>query len=133
VEPVDEIRGLITEYKDKFRNDCAEINILLNTYLRDGKTLLYIACKEGKLDIVKYFLTLNINTNVKSYLGEKEFETPIQVACRWNYFKIVEVLLKNGKHSVHDIKQCLKLTQSKDVQDILNNYIKNKKSFSCCY
>ena len=58
-------------------------NYLFNQLLSNGKNLLYVACQEGKIEIVEYFLNKGLNTKIKSKSDDNEFETPLQVAARW--------------------------------------------------
>jgi ankyrin repeat protein len=118
-------------YIKKFKN-YTELNIVLNKPLNNGRTLLYTACKEGKTDIVKYLLQLDINQRTQNYIGD-EVEDCLGVASRWNYIKVVELLLKKGNYSDKEIFEAVKKTSSKAVKKILKNY-KNKTPISlCCF
>jgi hypothetical protein len=130
-QALEAISTRIHEYKDKFRN-YTDINILLNTHL-NGKTLMYAACREGKLDIVKLLLSLDVNPHIKSILEENEIEDCLQVACRWNYPNVVDALLKRGKYPKIEIKNAMKITQSEMVRSVLERYLQVECRSLCCY
>jgi hypothetical protein len=95
---------------------------------------LYLACREAKFDIVRLFLQLNVNQYTKIYISETEAEDCLGVASRWNFLRIVELLLRKGNYNKKDISIALKKTDSQEVKSVLKNYIKNKKSKSlCCF
>ena len=103
--------------------------------IRNGKTLLYIACQEGKEDIVEYFLNKKLNVRIRSKIDKNTDETPLECACRWNYLKIVKLLLTKVKYTKEEISSVLKIKGlSKSVIEILREYNKKiKKSKVSCF
>ena len=120
------------------RNTRNEIDpeFIFNTPLiSNGKTLLYIACQEGKEDIVEYFLNKKLNVRIRSKIDKNTDETPVECACRWNYLKIVKLLLTKVKYTKEEISSVLKIKGlSKSVIEILREYNKKiKKSKVSCF
>jgi ankyrin repeat protein len=104
--------------------------------LSEEKTLLYVACQEGKYDIVDFFLKKGLNPKIKSKTEDNEFETPLQVAVRWNYVNIVHLLLDKGGYDKKDIENCLKMENLKSpVVSILKSHLKliRRKSGCGCF
>jgi ankyrin repeat protein len=107
---------------------------MLSSKVSNGQTLLYIACKEGKVDIVSYFLNFNPNLHVKNFISENETEDCLSVALRWNYKRIVEVLLRKGDYSKDYILDAVKKTNNKEIKAMLKLYLKDKLSRRyCCF
>lgn len=108
---------------------------IFNTPLeKNGKTLLYLACQEGKKDIVEYFLNKKLSPKVKSKIDKNTYETPLECACRWGYSKIVKLLLEKVKYSNKEINKVIKMKGlSRIISDMLNLYLKtiNRKRVSC--
>jgi hypothetical protein len=106
-----------------------------NTPLPNGKTLIYMACLEGKVDIVKFLLDKKWNAKIKSNVDNNDGESPLQVSARWNYLNIVKLLLEKVDYSKHDIKEALNLQGiAKGVKVVLKKYIYSrfgKTSFNC--
>ena len=113
--------------KNESNND-----FIFNTPLKsNGKTLLYIAVQEGKEEIVKYFLKKGLNPKIPSLIDEIE-ETPLECACRWNYIKIINLLLENVLYNKKDIIKALRINGiSNQVIFTLKNYLKINDQVSC--
>jgi len=67
---------------------CKYINI--NCKNNDGYTILYLACRENKDNIVKLLLESNADVDIAH---EMDGDTPLIIACSEGYVKIVEYLL----------------------------------------
>lgn len=116
------------------RNEIDE-DFIFNTPLeKNGKTLIYLACQEGKEEIVEYFLNKKLNPKVKSKIDKKTYETPLECASRWGYSKIVKLLLSKVKYTSKEINKVLKMKGlSKIIIDILHLYLNsiNRMRVSC--
>lgn len=66
---------------------------LINKRNANGQTPMYIACKNGNLEVVLLLLEENADYLIGSVIDLEE-ETNLEVAVRWGHKKIVEVLLK---------------------------------------
>lgn len=71
--------------------------------------------------------------NVKSKIDNK-LESCLQVACRWNYYYIVDLLLKNTKYTKKEIQEALNLG-NESIEKMLRKYISDnfKKEKVVCY
>ena len=58
-----------------------------------------------------------------SLLSEKEKETTLQVACRWNHVQVIKFLLMSVRWNQKDIKNAMKQTKNRVVLDILKTNI----------
>ena len=111
-------------------------NYLFNQLLSNGKTLLYIACQEGTVEIVEYLLSKRLNPNIRSKYFNME-DTCLWVACRWNYYEIVKLLLETKKIDEDDIiEQLHKGDCNKNILKLLSEYCplekrKGKKGCAC--
>ena len=99
----------------------------LNKHFNSGKNLFYLACQEGKIEIVKLFISKGLDAKIFSKVDEVGTESPLECACRWGYVKIVELLLAKVYYSIKEIENCLKIYGlSKKVILTLKNSIKDK-------
>lgn len=102
-------------------------NFLFNQPFSDNKkNLLYIACQEGNFEIVNYFISKNLNPNLKSKTDDNEYETCLQVAVRWNYVDIVKLLLEKCKLSEVEVSEAMKNCFNKQILNLLKQYLKEK-------
>jgi len=125
---------LFAKNPDGFAKDENDPTHFYNTPLSNGKTLLYVACQEGKSEIVEFFLDKRLNAFVKSKINENESESCLQVLCRWNYLKIVKLLLDKVPYKKEDINEALGIDNlSKNCLVLLKRYLnKFKSSTYCC-
>lgn len=134
---IDQIEKILHQDPEFYKRDDKDPKYKYNAPLSNGKTLLYIACQEGKVDIVEYLLKKKFSPFVKSRLDEKEGESPIQVACRWNYINIIKVLLAKVDYKKEHIEEALKMEGiTAKVKILLKSYLntkfKSKKKCFCC-
>lgn len=107
---------------------------LFNKPCNDGKTILYVACQQGKVEIVDFFVQKNYNVHVKSKIDNK-YESCLQVACRWNYYSIVNLLLKHSKFIKKEITESLGYGNeaiNKMLKSYLNDHFKSEKVVCYC-
>lgn len=69
----------------------------LNKRNEDNKTPLYVACKNGNLDIVKILVENGGDCHITSMVEKKDEETCLEVAVRWGFSKIVEYLMSKSE------------------------------------
>jgi ankyrin repeat protein len=130
-----QIKRLFEKNPDGFAKDENDPSHFYNT-LSNGKTLLYSACREGRTEIVEFFLNKRLNAFIKCKINEHEYESCLQAACRWNYTKIVKLLLDKVDYSLNEIKEVLNIDGlSKSCQSIIKRLInsKFKKTTVCCF
>lgn len=129
-----QLHRLFSKNPDGFAKDENDPTHFYNTPLSNGKTLLYVACQEGKSEVVEFFLDKRLNAFVKSKINENETESCLQVACRWNYLKIVKLLLDKVPYKKEDINEALNVDNlSKNCLVLLKRYLnKFKRNTYCC-
>jgi len=93
---------------------------------------MYTACKEGKADIVKFFLDNNLNANILSKINELESESCLNVACRWNYKNVVEVLLKRVEFTKEELINAMRSTTSGLIKVEIKKHMRSKNLVRCC-
>lgn len=120
---LEELEELFYRNPERSLYDSSHPKFLFNQLLHNGKTLLYIACQEGKLEIVDLFLSKNLSASIPSKSDNDEYESCLQVAARWNFIDIVQLLLNKGNLKQNDLEDTLKL---KYIKKPVANLIKNK-------
>ena len=96
-----------------------------------GQTALYLAAKNGHTEVVQLLIDFKANPLVLSKVSRKEFETPLDVACRWRHVNVVEILLNAASWSVKELRRARNLAGSKEIKTKINKLLNNKKSRTC--
>lgn len=133
----DDLRTIQLEIQQdpyKHLRDSSHPNALINKKSSEGKTPLYIACKNGNLEVVMLLLQQNVDYLITSTVDGEE-ETCLEVSVRWGHYKIVEELLKK-KWNKNILKKAKKLCESREMKSLFNHK-KTKggcfiKCFFCC-
>jgi ankyrin repeat protein len=66
---------------------------MINIKNAQNQRPLYVACKHGHLDIVKFLLENGADPYLKSNVDKNEQETLLEVSARWSHISILEYLL----------------------------------------
>ena len=74
-------------------NENVKVNENMNVKVKDGRTLLHIACEKGNFEIVKYL--------VEEYGATMEAKdrfnnTPLHLACKKGHLDVVKYLVEQG-------------------------------------
>ena len=77
-------------------------NTNINVKNKDGYTVLYLACRGKKEDIVRLLIESNADVNI---CHEIDGDTPLMIACSEGYVKITEYLLESSKVSINDFNK----------------------------
>jgi len=120
------LNQIIEDNLEKFTVDKSNENYLFNERLSNGLTLMYIACREGNFDVLKYMIKNKFNHHVKSKIDNdsNNYESCLQVATRWNHSKIVEYLLKHLKFDIYEIQEAIEIPNLNiGIKTLLYNYI----------
>lgn len=127
-EDLDQIKIELNDDPYRLLRDSSHPLALMNKRNQDGLTPLYIACRNGNYEVVKYLLDQNADFLINSTV-ETETESNLEVAVRWGHLKIVLELLKY-KWPKSTISKARKLTKDSKILKILKNPQK-KHSFWC--
>lgn len=105
---------------------------LINKPNRMNQTPIYLACRNGNLEIVKYLLEQQANPHILSNVDDEEKESTLQVACRWNHRQVVEYIIDAVQWKEADIRATIKMEGlEEEIVKILKVYA--KKRFSCLF
>lgn len=131
ISAIDKIFKYNPERNIKNENDDS---FIFNCPLKsNGKTLIYLACQEGKIEILNYFLDKGLNPKIPSVI-DNGVETPIECACRWGYSQIVQCLISRVSYTKRELQKCKKINGiSKNIIKILNEKIDSLNENVCCW
>jgi ankyrin repeat protein len=87
---------MLSSQGNGFYSNREDITHIINTKNLFGQTALYVACKNGNLNIVKLLITQGCNPFISSSIDKQNLESNLQVAARWCHFEIVRYLLENS-------------------------------------
>jgi ankyrin repeat protein len=100
---------------------------LINKRDTNGQTPLYIACKNGNLEVVMLLLKEKADYLLTSQV-EDEQETNLEVAVRWGHKRIVQELLKL-KWSKIDLAKAKHLCRADDMCKFFKKSSRKKSCF----
>lgn len=93
LDDINQIKVEIDQDPYKLLRNSSHPLALINKRNSDGQTPLYIACKNGHLDVALLLLSENADYLMTSIIDNEE-ETNLEVAVRWGHTKIAQELLK---------------------------------------
>lgn len=130
------IKELVQSYLDL--NPKEDKRKELRERVKEGKTFLYFACREGREDVVKLLLELDLaairrkSIIYTSRKGDHIVETSLDVSARWGYTNIVKILLHACKEfSGDEIEKASRLSDSCCVIHYLKQYKKAYEKVTC--
>ncbi|CAD8128018.1 unnamed protein product [Paramecium sonneborni] len=106
-------------------------NHIINSLNQYGQNALYIASKNGNVEVVKFLLSLECNTHIKSRIFQDVTESPLEVSSRWHHLECVRQLLKADRYSNSELRSAIKVTQNQEIINLLKSNM-NSSLFSCC-
>ncbi|CAD8070446.1 unnamed protein product [Paramecium primaurelia] len=106
-------------------------NHIINSLNQYGQNALYIASKNGNVKVIKFLLSLECNTHIRSRIFQDLTESPLEVSSRWHHLECVRLLLDAERYTNTELRSAIKVTQN---QEIINMLKRNMTSFlfSCC-
>ena len=129
-EDLDMIKIEIEQDPYKLLRNTSHPLALINKRNNQGQTPMYIACKNGNLDVVLLLLSENVDYLLPSIIDNEE-ESNLEVAVRWRHRKVVEILLKKTWPKCILIK-AKSLCMTPEFSDLFKNTTKKKKKKYCC-
>lgn len=135
INPISSIKEIYKNNPDKPLISESNPEFIFNTPLEhNGMTLLYLASREGKIEIVNFFLDKKLDAKIPSKIDSKNFETPLECACRWGYTNIVKLFLDKVKYTKKEIEKVMKVKGiSNNIILLLSKYLEkiNKQKQRC--
>lgn len=112
--------------------DRSNPNHLINKTNRFNQTPLYLACRNGNLAVVTFFIEQQADPHLVCNVDDDEKETPLEVAARWNHQSVVKYLLENVNWNEDEIKSAIKIEElNPQVLRMLKQYAKGR--FTCAF
>ena len=103
---------------------------LINKRNAQGQTPMYIACKNGNLEVVILLLEENADYLLSSMVDSEE-ESNLEVAVRWGHHKVAQILLKKNWPKII-LNKARKLFINPEMEELFRHITKKKKAF-CCF
>lgn len=120
------MQALMSDDPYKLLRDSTHPLALINKRNVKGQTPLYVACKNGNLEVVLQLISVKADHRLTSLIDREE-ETCLEVAVRWGHNKIVQELLK-----LDWPKKCLeKARKLASTQEMQGCFKKSKSKCGC--
>lgn len=100
---------------------------LVNLKSPQGQPLIYQAAVNGNLPIVELLLTHGADVHIPSNIGGHESETPLDAACRWSHYRVVEALLTTTTWTRKELVTAGKAATSRAIQVRLQREVERRK------
>jgi hypothetical protein len=102
---------------------------LANKPNHKGYTPLYIACKNGHLELVKLLIEFKANPYQLCKISPKEKESVLIVAARWGHIDILKYLLSDKFiWPQKELKKACKEAQNNQTKKVIKMFIEKNKS-----
>jgi len=99
----------LREFKREFRND-PRTYFLINSAGQNMRTPLNVACKNGKIEIVKYLMRKGSDPHVPSYISKRQPENVLEACIRGSaQSDIIEYLLEQADWSKEELRAAMKI------------------------
>lgn len=103
---------------------------LINKRNGKGQTPLYIACKNGNVELVRLLVRLGADYTMTSTVDGEE-ETCLEVAIRWRHIEVVKILMSKD-WDCRVMKKAKRICRSEVILKLLGNDKKKNKYLFCC-
>eukprot|EP01016_Furgasonia_blochmanni_P044494 TRINITY_DN6180_c0_g1_i3.p2 TRINITY_DN6180_c0_g1~~TRINITY_DN6180_c0_g1_i3.p2 ORF type:complete len:235 (-),score=21.17 TRINITY_DN6180_c0_g1_i3:36-740(-) len=133
---IKQMKELLDTDPRRFMRATTDPDHVLNKKNSRGCTPLYLAAKNGNINVVKLLIERQADPLIYSELGQGIRERPLQAAVRWGHALVVEHLLETVVYPQTEIKEALKLANEKQMRKLVLKYVRGKGSgflpFLCC-
>ena len=119
------IEEIIENDPRKFIRSQVDNEFLVNKCNLLGHTPMYESIMHGNLEAVQLLLKHRANPHINSKVDLEEFESNLEVACRWNHTNIVEFLLEATVWSYIEVKDALKVAYNVAINNMLIGFLNN--------
>jgi len=133
------MRKLILDDPRRYILSSEDPDHLINTKDTNGHTPLYIAAKNGNLEVVKLLIESNANPLITSQISSRsrQSDTALETAVKWNHLNIAQYLLEKDLYPKTLVRKCLKLTTNKSMRSLLEKKLgiktKSHSSVFACF
>lgn len=104
-------------------------NNFINCRNYNGMTLLHVAVLNHNYIATEYLLNLGVNPYIMTINSKgKEEDNALDISCRWDFIKLVELLMSKVRWSMALVKKARKKTTNKSILMLLTVIKRN----SCC-
>lgn len=106
------IDSLFKQDPRRYIRDHVDSQSLVNLKSPQGQTLIYQAAVNGSLPVVELLLAHGADAHLRSNVDGNESETPLDAACRWSHYRVVEALLISSSWSRKELLDAVKTASS---------------------
>lgn len=121
---------LIEKDNSKFMKFENSHNYLLNRANSQGQRPLYLACKNGHLEIVKFLISKRTMINLHN-LNDTQ-STPLSIAVKEHRIQIIKLLLSKHRYQRTEILRLKQTTKNSDILRILDRSLPGKNGRKSC-
>ncbi|CAD8175082.1 unnamed protein product [Paramecium octaurelia] len=104
---------------------------ILNSFNKFGQNSLYISCKNGNIEVIKFLLDQQANPFIKSKVYENFYESPLEVSIRWNHYNCVQLLLEKSNYSNKELKAAIRQASNPQIKQLIKSNL--KADTLCCF
>ena len=139
---IERFEKLFEKYTDRFIFEPWTAEFIFNHTVSGDKTLLYLACQLGNIQVVEFLLKKKLLTTTLCKTNgsdnKNKNESILDCAARWGYSDIVDLLLEKGNLPTDYIKTASNLrnipTEIRDkLKKALSKCILKKKNRCSCF
>jgi len=127
-EDLEFIKAVLSHDPKKNMYEGDSLQRLSNKPNPHGQTPLYIACKNGNLELVKLLLDYDANSYQPCNTQQNEKELILTVAAKWGYVSLVKYLLSNKfMWTLKTLQAAYENANGDEVKSIIKKEIKKNK------
>lgn len=105
-------------------------DLFRTNHLLRGQSLIYQACKEGKMGCVKILRKYGLAFEKRNYVYDKIYESCLDVVIRLNYPNILEIILDSEEYSFEETERILRSNKkylTYNSKSMIYKYLSRKK------
>jgi len=122
------IRERLTKDPKKYYFSEEDPNTLTNKPNHLGYTPLYVACRNGNIELVKLLLDFKANCYQDSKIAKDKEESILVVAARWNHVELVKYLLtERFSWPKQELSMAYKIASNTHIKSLLKSKLGREK------
>ena len=127
-----DIESLILSSPSYYLRDSADPDSFVNKLNPQRVRPLHEAVRNSHVDLVQLLLNHGADPRLKIQVNSSQWENGLEVACRWNYLKIVKLLLASASWSQTELSRALKMSKHSQVRNELKKHLEGRTLFCRC-